>query len=30
MIVLDKSNGSCNTVDDLSTNVFVPSEAIKF
>ena len=26
MISLDKSNGSCNVIDDLSTNICVPSE----
>ena len=26
MIMLDKCNGSCNVVDDLSTKISVPSE----
>ena len=26
MISLDKCNGSCDTVDDLSTKICVPSE----
>ena len=26
MISLDKCNGSCNAVDDLSTNIYIPSK----
>ena len=28
IIILDKCNGNCNVVDDLSTKICVPSESI--